>query len=74
MATEIDSKGNEFLVRVSKPESGWIRDLAHTMGITRDAVVGAALNKGLTHYVTAFCHKDRPTKIGFNDNGLPDIS
>jgi len=54
MATVIDGKGNEYLFTFTQPEKGWIRYLASTMGITKEAVVGAAMNKGLTHYVEVF--------------------
>ena len=58
MTTTIESKGNEFLLTFTSPESEWIREVADSMGITREAVVGAAMNKGLTYYVETFCSRE----------------
>lgn len=51
MATIIDGKGNGFLVNFSNPETEWITMIAKSLGMTKETVVGAALNQGLTHYV-----------------------
>ena len=58
MTTTIDSKGNDFLLTFTPPETEWIREVADSMGITREAVVGAAMNKGLTYYVETFCTRN----------------
>lgn len=60
MATTIDRDGDDYLLCFSVPESAWIADLAKSMGITREAVVGAAINNGLTHYVGSFLTPDEP--------------
>lgn len=51
MATMIEYDGKQFLITCSIPESEWISEIAKGLGITKEAVVGAALNQGLTHYV-----------------------
>ncbi len=63
MATTIDSKGNDYLLAFSSPETGWIRDLAQTMGITKEAVVGAAMNKGLVYYMEVFIPKQEVSPV-----------
>ena len=54
MATIVDGKGNEYLFTFSPPETEWIRDLAECMGITKEAIVAAAMNKGLIYYTETF--------------------
>lgn len=60
MPITIDGKGNEYLLTFSKPETAWIRDLAKSMGITKEAIVGAAMTFGLVHYMRTFCPTDKP--------------
>ena len=63
MATVIEYDGKQFLCTFSVPESGWIHDLAKSMGITKEAVLGAAINNGLTHYVESFLTDEVVDKI-----------
>ena len=52
MATMIEYDGKQYLLTCDVPELLWISEIAKGLGITREAVVGAALNQGLTHYVS----------------------
>jgi len=54
MATIIEYDGKRYMFTFSKPETEWISELAKGMGITKEAVVGAAMNKGLCYYVHVF--------------------
>ena len=63
MATIIDAKGNEYLCTFSEPETNWIKDLAKGMGITKEAVLGAAINKGLIYYVETFAETEVVDKL-----------
>jgi len=63
MATVIEGKGNEYLCTFSVPESGWLYELAKCMGISKEAVLGAAINNGLCHYVESFLKDDIVDKI-----------
>lgn len=58
MATVIEYDGKQFLLTFSMPETEWIKGLAKGMGITKEAVIGAALNKGLTYYVQTFAETE----------------
>lgn len=51
MATIIDRDGDAYLLQFSPPETDWIIMMAKSMGMTKETVVGAAINQGLTHYV-----------------------
>jgi len=51
MAVIIEHDGKQYLVTVSKPETDWITLCAAAMGMSKETVIGAALNKGLCHYV-----------------------
>ena len=62
MATVIEYDGKQFLLTFSEPEKGWISDLAKCLGITKEAVVGAAMNKGLCYYSETFI-KEAVTKM-----------
>ena len=73
MAAIIESNGDEYLCTFSVPESGWIQDLAKCMGITKEAVLGAAINNGLTHYVGSFLSNDEPPKKEIDDNACDDM-
>ncbi len=74
MATIIEYDGKQFLLTVSYPEKEWIRELAHSMGITKEAIVGAAINKGLTHYMETFAETDEHDKAECHaeDKDKPD--
>lgn len=63
MAIVIDKDRNDFLLCFSPPESDWIKELAKGMGITKEAVVGAAVNKGLTYYIHQFGQAEITSKI-----------
>jgi len=63
MATIIQAKGEGYVSIFSKPESEWIQSLAECMGITKEAVIGAAINKGLTYYVESFRTEKTVDKI-----------
>lgn len=63
MATIIEFDGKQYLLTFSKPETEWISELAKGMGITKEAIVGAAMNKGLTHYVETFAETEVVDKI-----------
>lgn len=63
MATVIEYDGKQYLLTFSMPESEWIKGLAKGMGITPEAVVGAALNKGLTYYIETFSKDDVVDKL-----------
>jgi len=54
MVTTIEYDGKQYLLTITEPESKWISELAKGMGISKEAIVGAALNKGLTYYVQTF--------------------
>jgi len=54
MAIQITQQGIDYHLEVSPPESQWIKGVAKSMGITKEAVIGAAMNYGLAHYVTVF--------------------
>lgn len=54
MATIVQRNGNDYLFEFSKPETEWIAELARSMGITKESVAIAAMNKGLTYYVETF--------------------
>lgn len=56
MATVIEYNGKQYLFTFMSPETEWIRDLAKSMGITKESVVGAAMNKGLCYYAQTFFH------------------
>lgn len=73
MATIISRQGDEYLFDFSPPETNWIREIAKSMGITKESVVGAAMNVGLTHYVESFCPKPEPPKKDIDDNACDDI-
>jgi len=78
MATEIDGKGNEYLFTFSYPETDWIKELAKGMGITKEAVLGAAMNKGLLYYIETFAEAEVTPKIqdiaqGKINNPIRDI-
>lgn len=60
MATIITGEGNECIFTFSNPELEWIKLISDTLGITKEAVVGAAMNHGLTHYVEVFCKPNEP--------------
>lgn len=51
MATIIDHDGKQYLLTFGLPETDWIAFIAKSLGMTKETVVGAALNQGLTHYV-----------------------
>ncbi len=51
MATIIEHDGKQYLVTVSKPETDWVTMISAALGMSKETVIGAALNKGLTHYV-----------------------
>ena len=75
MVTVIENKGNEYLCTFSVPESGWIHDLAKSMGITTEAVLGAAINKGLCYYVESFLKEDIVDKIKDQiQDEIPDVT
>lgn len=74
MTTKIDGKGNEYLLTFSSPETDWIKELAKSMGISKEAIVGAAMNFGLTHYMRTFCPTDKPPEKPIDDNASDDIS
>lgn len=63
MATIIDRNRNEYLCTFSPPETEWLRELAEGMGITKEAVLAAAINKGLTYYVETFAEKEVVDKV-----------
>jgi len=63
MATIINRQGNEYLLTFSLPETGWISDLANCMGIAKESVVAAAINKGLCHYVESLLRDDVIDKV-----------
>lgn len=67
MATIITRDGKEYKADFSPPEIDWIQSLAECMGITKEAVLGAAINKGLTYYVESFRSQPEP-----NDKDKPD--
>jgi len=73
MATVIEGKGNEYLCTFSVPESGWLYDLAKCMGITKEAVLAAAINKGLTYYVESFLSELEPPKKDIDDDACDDV-
>ncbi len=73
MATIIEHDGNLYLFTFSLPETDWIRDLAQSMGITKEAVLGAAINKGLTYYVGSFLIKDELPEKEIDDNACDDV-
>ena len=73
MATIIEGHNKRFSFTFSPPETDWIKELAQSMGITKEAVVGAAMNKGLTHYVESFCTKEEPTKKSIDSDASDDI-
>lgn len=54
MATIIEGNKDDYLCTFSLPETDWIKELAKGMGITREAVLGAAINKGLAYYIETF--------------------
>lgn len=51
MATIIEYDGKQYLITCSTPESEWITMIAKSLGMTKETVIGAALNQGLCHYV-----------------------
>jgi len=61
MATIITKCDNVYELDFINPELEWISLIAETLGITKEAVVGAAMNKGLIHYVETFCKPTEPT-------------
>lgn len=63
MATIIEFDGKQYLLTFSKPETEWISELAKGMGITKEAIVGAAMNKGLTHYMETFAETEVIDKV-----------
>jgi len=63
MATIVQGNGDEYLFTFSLPETDWIKELADSMGITKEAIVAAAMNKGLTHYVETFTNTTVVDKI-----------
>lgn len=63
MATVIEYDGKQFLFTFSMPETEWIKGLAKGMGITPEAVIGAAMNKGLTYYVETFAETKEVDRI-----------
>lgn len=63
MATIIEYDGKQYLFTFSEPETEWISELAKGMGITKEAVVGAAINKGLTYYVETFAETEVIDKV-----------
>lgn len=73
MATVVESNGTEYLCTFSVPESGWIHDLAKCMGITKEAVLGAAINHGLTHYVSSFLADDEPPEKAIDEDACDDL-
>ena len=70
MATIIEYDGKRYLFTFSKPETEWISELAKGMGITKEAVVGAAMNNGLTHYVGSFLREDEPPDNSISSEDL----
>jgi len=52
MATITEYDGKQYLLTIDKPESEWITLIAKSLGMTKQTVVGAALNQGLNHYVS----------------------
>jgi len=74
MATMITRDGNKYKAEFGKPESDWIQSLAECMGITKEAVLGAAINKGLTYYVESFRSQPEPDdKDKHDDTDTDDI-
>ncbi|KKM22948.1 hypothetical protein LCGC14_1620150 [marine sediment metagenome] len=63
MAIVIERDGVQYLCTFSKPETQWILDLAQGMGITKEAIVGAAMNHGLTYYVQTFTENEITDRI-----------
>ena len=75
MATIISRDGDDYLLCFSKPETQWILDLAKGMGMTRETVVGAAMNKGLTYYVETFAETEAIDKIKDQiQDEIPDVT
>lgn len=73
MATIVERSAKQYLFTFSKPETEWILQLAMTMGITKESVVVAAMNKGLTYYLETFCPKGEPPEKDIDDNACDDI-
>lgn len=55
MATIITKGDSVYELDFSNPELEWIKLISKALGITKEAVIGAAMNKGLIHYVEVFC-------------------
>jgi len=62
MATIITRTHNRYTVNFSVPETTWISVIAEALGMSKESVVAAALNKGLVHYMELFCKPDEPER------------
>ena len=51
MAMIIENDGKQYLITIDKPEKEWVTLISSALGMNNNAVIGAALNKGLLHYV-----------------------
>lgn len=73
MAMMIESDGKQYLVTADLPEKDWIRLISEALGMTKEAVIGAALNKGLCHYVEMLAeiseHNNKDSHAEDSDNG-----
>ena len=76
MATIIEGKGDEYLFTFSRPETEWIRLIANSFSISKEAAIGAAMNKGLCHYVETLRQSDEHDKAERHaeDKDKPDTS
>lgn len=73
MATIVRKFRKHYLFEFSVPETEWIKELAQSMGITKEAVLAAAMNKGLTYYVETFHNNTKPLKKSIDDDACDDI-
>ena len=73
MVMMIQKQGNDYLFTFDKPETEWIYSLAHSMGITNEAVVAAAMNKGLTYYLSMITEIKEHDKKDIDDDACDDI-
>jgi len=62
MAIIITRNYNRYTVSFSVPETTWIGVIAETLGMSKESVVAAALNKGLTYYLEVFCSTNEPER------------
>ena len=73
MAMIIDHDGKQYLLTIDKPESEWITLISSALGINNKAVIGAAVNKGLCHYVEMLheitTHETRQRDAKDNEHG-----